>query len=476
MRFNIKFNKFKFDKRFFLLFISLFMLFFIMNSARWTYHEFHRVNFDEIGIVLNSGLGGTDPELLISFIKKAVLRSVLWTTILSILCSIYRNKIFTIIVYTVVSLLLVQKISKSNVQLGSVFSTTKSNFYETEYVDPKSVNIKWPEHKNVLFIALESIEKVYGTPDAFGEVLTPNITKLEHDNISFENYHVISGLTHTIAAITGFTTGLPLFFTGFANVEKMVGAYGIGNIFKDAGYKTYSIFPASGKFSLKSHFMEHKGFDTVIDGEQIRNSIVNPPKIKPFEGVDDGVLFEYSKPIIQDIVKSKSPYFLFMETINTHCAGYFTEHCEQIGFKQETMQDITLCADKIVADFVKWFRTQDPNAVVILINDHNQRSGSMARTLSKIKNKPLSNVFININIFDKSDLSRPISAMDFFPTIIESAGARIEGCKLGLGTSLSTHCKNVKTLRERFSDSELEKKIEQNNDLYYKLSTGRTRK
>ena len=66
--------------------------------------------------------------------------------------------------------------------------------------------------------------------------------------------------------------------------------------------------------------------------------------------------------------------------------------------------------------------------------------------------------------------------MDFFPTIIESAGARINGCKLGLGTSLSNRCKDVKTMRERFSDKELENKMEQKNDLYYKLATGREKK
>jgi len=476
MKFDIKPNKFKLDKRFFIIFLTLFLITFIMNSARWTYHNFHRVNFDEIGIVLNFGLGGTDTDILQSFIHRAFLRSLLWPLILAVLCTLYRSKKLLIIVYLVFSVLFVQKLSTSNIQLGSLFSTTKSNFYEQEYVNPASANIKWKQHKNVLFIALESIEKAYGTRKISNEVLTPYITKIEHDNVSFENYNSISGLSHTIAAITGFTTGLPLFYTSYSGVKKMIGTTGIGTVFKDAGYQTWSIFPASGKFSLKSNFMQHMGFNTVIDGEYIRHNMENPPKTEPFYGVDDGTLFEYSKPIVQKIIKSKQPYFIFMETINTHGRGYFTEYCEQIGFKQETPEDIIKCNDKIVADFVKWFQKQDPSAVIILANDHEQRSGIIMKQLSKIRNRPLANVFINTNIFKKSDLSRPISAMDFFPTIVESAGAEIEGCKLGLGVSLSSRCQKQKTLRERFSNEDLEKQMEQKNDLYYKLVTGEEKK
>ena len=82
--------------------------------------------------------------------------------------------------------------------------------------------IKWHLKRNVVFIALESIEKTFADKQYFDKVLTPEITKLERQNKSFENYQSMSGLSHTIAAITGFTTGLPLFFTSYHNFDKMV--------------------------------------------------------------------------------------------------------------------------------------------------------------------------------------------------------------------------------------------------------------
>ena len=449
-------------------------MFFIICAIYWTNRKFGRVNFDEIGIVVNSGMGvGTDIRILMSFLRNVILCPILYSGLIALFCSIFRRPVVLGIVYALVILLMVQRIMISNIQFGSFFNYTKSDFYETEYVNPKTAHIDWSKPRNVLFIALESIEKIYGTNRISDDVLTPNITKLEHENISFENYHSLSGLSHTIAAITGFTTGLPLFFTSYSNMDKMVGAYGIGKIFANAGYQTWSIFPATGKFSLKSKFMTRMGFDHVIDGEYIRADLSNPPKEKPFDGVDDGTLFEYSKPIIKKIINSKQPYFIFMETVNTHCEGFFTEYCKKIGFKQETMEDITKCDDKIIYDFVEWMRTQDPSAVIILVNDHKQHSGPLMKQLEKVSDRPLANVFINTDIFDGADVNRPISAVDFFPTVIESAGGQISGCKLGLGTSLSSRCKNVQTLRERFPGNELEIKLEQKNDLYYKLATGR---
>ena len=465
------------NKKFIKIFISLFIIVFFAWLVKWIHGQFGRINFDEIAIVLNSGIGGTDSQILWAFVRKVLLRSLFYAGLGAFICHWfkYRRNVLLLVFGCYTAFMIIQ-IAIRNVQFGSFFNFTKSNFYETEYADPQSVNIQWPQKRNVLIIALESIEKVYGDQEKFGEVLTPYITELEQKNISFENYHSIPGLSHTIAAITGFVSGLPLFYTSYRNTDKMTGAYGIGKILNRAGYQTWSIFPASGNFSKKESFMYHMGFDHVIDGEKIYAQLKNPPKQKPFHGVDDGVLFEWSKPVLSDIIKSKQPYFIFMETINTHLEGFFTDYCRNMGFKQETTQDITKCDDKIIYDFVKWFRAADPTAVIILLNDHKQHSGPLMKKLNTISNRPLANVFINTPIFQGADLHRPVSAMDFFPTMLSAAGAKIDGCKMALGVSLDTACQGTKTLRERFSDQELQSMMEQKNDLYYQLATGKDKK
>lgn len=242
------------------------------------------------------------------------------------------------------------------------------------------------------------------------------------------------------------------------------------------GYQTWSFFPASGKFSLKENFLRRMGFENIYDGVRLRAMLDYELDVKPFEGIDDGTLFDMTRPMIADIIKSGQPYFILMETINTHCDGYYTQYCRNLGFPQETMEDIAKCEDKIVYDFVQWFRKQDPTAVVIFVNDHMQHSGEIMKKLSSLDSRALNNVFVNAGgVFRGVDRSRPVAAFDFFPTVVEAAGGVISGCRLGLGTAMTARCAGVQTLREKYGDAELQKSMEQRNNLYYKLSVGGAR-
>ena len=462
-----------FNRYFFMLFLICFVMLLCSETVNWIQKTFSRINFDEIALVLSAGPDGIDSGLFWSFFRKVILRTFGWSVVLALLGEI-RVKYLRVAIAIFAVSFLIYRVARANIQTGSFFGGSISDFYETYYVAPENVKITFPEKRNVLVVALESLEKVYNNRDLFGENgLIPNITKLEKENISFEKYHSMSGLSHTIAAITGFTTGLPLFYSSYRGVKKMMGVKtGIGTIFRNNGYATYSMFPASGKFSLKSDFLERMGFDTIYDGEAFDKMPHKELHSKPFWGVDDATLFELSKPMITDIIKSKKPYFLFMETINTHCKGYKTNACLDMGFPQNNMEDIARCEDKLVYDFVKWFIKADPTAVIILIDDHQQHSGSIAKKLANVADRPLSNVFINAPALRGTDVNKPVSAMDMFPTIVEAAGGVIDGCRLGLGTSLSKRCEKVQTLREMFSPKELTGKMEQSNNLYYELATG----
>lgn len=465
----------KVNKKILTLWLGLLFILLLECTIKWIGSQFGRINMDEIALILQIGTGGIDVGLFWSFVKKVILRSLMWSVILTWLCvALRRFKFVTTLVWTAMIVLFVMRIINANIQLGSFFNTTVSDFYEREYVAPETVQVRFPKKRNVLMIALESMEKSYADESLFGAGgLTPNITKLEHDNESFENYHVLSGMTHTIAAITGMVTGLPLFFSSYRNIEKMLGAKGIGDIFVKNGYQTWSFFPASGEFSLKENFLRRMGFENIYDGVRLRAMLDYELDVEPFDGIDDGTLFDMTRPMILDIVKSGQPYFILMETINTHCEGYFTQYCRDLGFPQENMEDIAKCEDKIVYDFVQWFRKQDPSAVVILIDDHMQHTGEIMDKLRPLGSRALNNVFINTNVFDGVDKSRPVAAFDFFPTVVEAAGGVVKGCRLGLGTAMTKRCSGVQTLREKYGDAELQKLMEQRNNLYYKLSTGK---
>ena len=473
MRINLKI-----DKKTAFLWVGLLFILLLECTIKWIGDLFGRINLDEVSLMMQIGAGGVDAEILASFVRKVILRSALWSVILTSVCVLMRKfKFVPVLVWCAMVVVMGMRIVDANIQFGSFFNTSVSDFYEREYVFPEHADIKFKNKRNVLMIALESMEKPYADEELFGTGgLTPNMTKLERDNVSFENYHVLSGMTHTIAAITGMVTGLPLFFSSYKSIEKMVGATGIGNIFVKNGYQTWSFFPASGKFSLKENFLRRMGFENIYDGVRLRAMLDYELDVKPFEGIDDGTLFEMTRPMITDVIKSGKPYFILMETINTHCDGYYTQYCRNMGFPQETMEDIAKCEDKIVSDFVQWFRQQDPTAVVVLVNDHMQHSGEIMEKLSPLGSRALNNVFINAgNVLDGVNEMRPVAAFDFFPTVVEVAGGKIDGCRLGLGTAMTKRCAGVQTMREKYGDAELQRLMEQKNDLYYNLSVGGVR-
>lgn len=466
---------FKFDKKLFVLWSCVLFILLLECTIKWIGDLFGRINMDEVSLMLQVGMGGVDVEILWSFIRKVILRSALWSVILTAVCGLLRKyKIVPILTYVGLVVVFGMRIVDANIQLGSFFNTTVSDFYEREYVFPERTKITFKNKRNVLMIALESMEKSYADEELFGPGgLTPHITKIERDNVSFDDYRALSGMTHTIAAITAMVTGLPLFFSSFRGIEKMLGATGIGNVFVKNGYQTWSFFPASGRFSLKENFLRRMGFEKIYDGVKLRSMLDFELDVEPFEGIDDGTLFTMTRPMISDIIKSGQPYFILMETINTHCEGYYTQYCRDLGFAQENMEDIAKCEDKIIFDFIQWFRSQDPSAVVILLNDHMQHSGDIMDKLRPLGSRALNNVFINADgVFRGVDKSRPVAAFDFFPTVIEAAGGIISGCRLGLGTAMTKRCAGVQTLREKYGDAELQNLMEQKNNLYYKLSVG----
>ncbi len=464
-------------KKTLVVWLSFMLILLLICSIKWITKNFNRINYDEIMLVLDIGMHGVDSGLMWSFIKKVILRALLFSGLMGGGYYILRPRVpcVVLVFYGVLGVLLGYRVCTANLQAGSLFAYHNSDFYEQEYVVPDSVDIKFPHRNNVLVIALESMEKSYMNQELFGAPgLIPNLDRLERENMSFENYTAISGLSHTIAAITGMVAGLPLFYTGYSGIEKMRGATGIGTVFARAGYQTWAMFPASGNFSLKTKFMHNMGMQNVWDGEYIAEMLPEKPAVQPFDGVDDYTLFMATRPKIQEIIKSGRPYFLFMETVNTHCEGYFTPACRDMGFAQETMEDIARCDDKIISDFVHWFRAQDPNAVVILLDDHGQHAGEIMDKLRRVSHRPLTNVFINARAMRGVDVNRPVSAMDWFPTIIEAAGGIIPNCRLGMGTAMTARCRDVQTLREKYGDDALESEMEQPNKLYKQLVVGKT--
>lgn len=79
------------------------------------------------------------------------------------------------------------------------------------------------------------------------------------------------------------------------------------------------------------------------------------------------------------------------------------------------------------------------------------------------------NVVINPAIEKNNNINRIFTAMDMYPTMLASIGAKIEGERLGLGTNLYS---GIPTLAEEYGISYLNEELAKNSRFYNKKILG----
>lgn len=79
------------------------------------------------------------------------------------------------------------------------------------------------------------------------------------------------------------------------------------------------------------------------------------------------------------------------------------------------------------------------------------------------------NVVINPAIEKNNNINRIFTAMDMYPTMLASIGAKIEGERLGLGTNLYSE---IPTLAEEYGISYLNEELVKNSRFYNKKILG----
>lgn len=152
-------------------------------------------------------------------------------------------------------------------------------------------------------------------------------------------------------------------------------------------------------------------------------------------GIEDEKFFEYAKEEILNIKNKAQNYMVMMRTANTHFPkGWLSSSCVKKNRRIHKFRDVVKCNDMVIERFIDWIEHIDSDVVVVGLTDHKAMPTDLGPILVGLgKYRPLVN-FITINT--TASRNRSATAVDFMPTIIEAIGGRIDGRRLGLGTSL----------------------------------------
>jgi phosphoglycerol transferase len=359
-----------------------------------------------------------------------------------------------------------------------------SNFYEQHYIDPKNITVSFPERKrNLVVIFIESLETGFFT--VFSENLMPEIASLAENGINFSQNDALGGANQlygtgwTIAGITANYTGVPLTLSfmmggreskyGQLGNDFMPGAYGIGDILSDAGYKNYFIIGSDAEFGGRDkYFKTHK--DTVIfDYPYFRDNGYIPDDYRVWWGFEDRKLYQFAKTKLSEISKNKEPFFLTLLTVDTHHAdGYLDEYAERKYSSK--YKNVLSDMSRQLHDFVEWIKLQDfyENTTVVILGDHLYHDSTFFP--SEFRNdfyvrRPL-NIFINSFMEQKYAKNREFSHFDMYPALIDSIGGTYDAAGFGLGRSMN---KGERTLIERLGIDYVNQNLAIKSKLYNSL-------
>ena len=469
-----------------LLLLFAFVCFF---AARWFVTVYGRIGFDSILFTLQSSLDGVQSDLVRSYLLGGLLPALLCTvlscTILLILRKLPVRGLVSILGSIALAVGLIGY-AAVDVELTDYVRDLiwRGQLYESEYVDPDTVQITFPEEKrNLVYIMLESMETTYLSEDLGGASdvnLIPELYELARDNINFSHtdgvggFHATNGASWTIGAIVAQTAGIPLKVP--SGIEDWQNGYGkdgvflpgaatIMNILDDAGYHTSFLCGSDANFGGRKTYYQTHGTDEIYDIYTARRDGIVPKDYFVWWGMEDLHLFEYAKQELTEISQGDEPFAFTMLTVDTHhIGGYQCAYCQ--GEYEESYEQSISCSSRQVLEFVRWLQAQPfyENTTVIITGDHlSMDNGYFQRNVDEGYQRMVYNCILNSAAESGHTQNREYCAVDLFPTTLAAMGCTIEGDRLGLGTNLFS---NLPTLAERWGYEKFNSELSKASDYY----------
>ena len=456
----------------------------------WGKTEFGDMSIDQLIINLVSPVSGANDTDFISALEGPVLLTILATSVTVLLFVVLRRILAQKQVLPKSRALLFLRrhfagIASAVILLGGLSYgiyayhltdvihayLSKSTIIDDNYVDPRDVNIQFPEKKrNLIHIYLESMENSYMSKDLGGfmdENLIPELTQLATEGYSFSHLdqgfggpQSAVGTTWSVASMVNMTTGLPMKTptepNAYGSADNFLpGAYTLGDLLAQQGYEQTLMFGADADFGGLTYYYRSHGDFKIMDYKYAKQNGLIPKNYQVWWGFEDDKLFSFAKEEITRLSQTGKPFHFVMETADTHRPdGYLSPHAPTPHENQYA--NVLSYNSAQVYEFVRWIQQQPfyDNTTVVIIGDHLSMETNFFEfyDFDEDYHRSQYNVILNPapSVPQKRDemmFNRVYANFDMFPTILSSMGVTIEGSRLGIGTDLFS---GKKTLFEEY--------------------------
>lgn len=485
-----------------LIFLLLIFSFFLYFSLQYLLDNWEELTVEEILYHIKSPMGGASEGLVQLFILSVLLPAVGISALLIFFYFLPEKK-FPLISRTIFfakkkmylgfcffiallffSLTLID--AWDSISLGSYLSSQlrSSKFIEENYVDPKGIELHFPEKKrNLIYIYMESTELTFmdeAHGGAFPDNLLPEMTALSKEGEDFSGAGesrnggiALPGATWTMGAIFAQSTGLPLKISIEQNSMDSQKSFfpsvtAIQDILKEEGYTQKFLLGSVGYFGGRELYMKDHGDVKVEDFSYWKRKNKFPKDYWVNWGFEDEKLYSYAREELSNLAKEDKPFNLTLLTVDTHFPdGYVCRLCQN-NYPDNQYANVYRCASRQVTDFVNWIKKQDfyENTTIVISGDHPTMDRDFCDHVPKSYQRKVYTVFLNAAAKRKERNKREYATFDYFPTTLAAMGVEIPGNRLGLGTDLFS---GESTLTEKFGKKEEKKELEERSDFMIKL-------
>jgi phosphoglycerol transferase len=324
----------------------------------------------------------------------------------------------------------------------SVFSYAAAHFepdrFAERYVDPRTVRLEAGQRRNLILIYVESLEETYSDRAIFGRDLLEPLHGLGGQR--FGDYGPAPGTNWTIAAMVATQCGVPLKVYSEYDVKRrdgervfLPGATCLGDLLQARGYRNVFMGGAPLSFAGKGSFLRDHGYTEVYGRDEWEKSGIKPEELNEW-GLYDGALLARARVRLEELHASGQPFNLTLLTLNMHNPhGFLSNFCRSRGARD--FEGIVACTSGQLAEFVQFVKAKGylKDTTVVVLGDHLAMPNPVYDKLQKAGTRRIFNLA----------LAEPPLALrqqellpfDFFPSLVELAGVRVPGRRLGLGYS-----------------------------------------
>lgn len=319
--------------------------------------------------------------------------------------------------------------------------------FAANYVLPAQVTLTpVGKPKSLVIIYVESLESSYQDSAHFGRDLIAPLTRLQRRYTAFDNYPQMDGAHWTIAGIVATQCGVPLKVSLLPSPEDarlhlrsyLPRATCLGDLLRARGYENVFMNGPDLDFADVGTFLKDHGYTRRYGAREWVQAGENPAKMKEW-GLRDDRLLERARGELTQLVAAGRPFNLTILTVDTHGPdGLMSDECRRRG--AHDFPGIVTCTAQQVAEFVDFIADKGwlDRVSVLVQGDHIAMENPIHDTLETLPKRTIFNLIATQPVEQR--LADGITHFDMYPTLLELAGFRPEGGRMGLGYCMLARC------------------------------------